>query len=137
MAISGMQSSNCFKNWEVDLIQCADVIVLSHDSMNGGRRLESITRNELPDEVVTIDEFTSVFVKLELRKPLILDVKNVSNPSLWPELKKAARSIKEKGNIQVWFIIDGGSTDAHTGICDFMGGEFDVMLYRHGGPLCI
>jgi hypothetical protein len=132
-----MQSSNCFKNWEVDLNQSADVIVLSHDSMNGSRRLESMMRNELPDEVVTLDEFTSAFVKLELRKPLILDIKNVSNPGLWPEMKKAARSIKEKGNIQVWFIIDSGATDAHTGICDFMGGEFDIMLYRQGGPLCI
>jgi hypothetical protein len=133
-AISDRQSSACFKNWEVDLNQSADVIVLSHDSIYEGRHLESITRNELPDEIVTLGEFTSAFVEINLTKPLIMDIKNVSNPSLWPELKQAARSIKEEGKIQVWFIIDGVATDAHTGICEFMEGEFDIMLYR---PLCI
>jgi hypothetical protein len=121
----------------VDLNQSADVIVLTHDSIHEGKHLESITRNELPDKIVTLAEFTSAFVKLNLTKPLILDIKNVSNPSLWPELKQAARSIKAEGKIQVWFIIDDGATDAHAGICEFMGGEFDIMLYRQGGPLCI
>jgi hypothetical protein len=50
-------------------------------------------RNELPDKIVTLDEFTSAFVKLNLRKPLILDIKNVSNPRLWPALQQAARSV--------------------------------------------
>lgn len=136
-AIADRQSSDCFKNWEADLNQSADVIVLSHDSVNASRRLESIPRNELPDELVTLGEFTSVFVKLKPQKPLILDIKNVSNPKLWPELKQAARSIKQEGNVQVWFIIDAEAADAHSGICEFMGGEFDIMLYRQGGPLCI
>jgi hypothetical protein len=136
-AIADQQSSDCFKNWEADLYQSADVIVLSHDSDNEGRPLVSMTRNELPDEKVTLDEFTAAFVKLNLRKPLILDIKNVSNPSLWPALKQAARSIKGEGQIPVWFIIDGEAADAHAGICEFMAGEFDIMLYRQGGPLCI
>lgn len=136
MAISGKQSSACFKNWEVDLTQSADEIVLGHDPKIGNKRLDSIARNELPYEMVTLTEFTSAFLKLDLRKPLIFDIKNVTNPGLWPQLKQAARSIKEKGNIEVWFIIEGGVADAHTGICDFMGREFDIMLYRQGGPLC-
>ena len=136
MAISSMQSSDCFKNWEVDLNQAVDVIVLSHDSAFGDRDLGSLSRDQLPEGISTLDEFTSALLKLDLQKPLILDIKKVSNPDLWPEMRKAARTIKERGKISVWFIIDGNDADAHAGICDFLNGEFEVMLYRKGGPLC-
>jgi hypothetical protein len=85
---------------------------------------------------LTLDEFASAFVKLNLQKPLIFDIKKVTNPKLWPELKKVARNIEEESNISVWFIIDSDVSDAHAGICKFIGGEFDIMLYRQGGPLC-
>ena len=136
MAISSMQSSECFKNWEVDLNQAADVIVLSHDSTFGGRDLGLLSRDQLPEGISTLDEFASALVKLDLQKPLILDIKKVSNPDLWPEMRKAARTIKQHGKIPVWFTIDDIVADAHAGICAFLNGEFEVMLYRRGGPLC-
>ncbi|HRZ29202.1 MAG TPA: hypothetical protein P5295_20520, partial [Spirochaetota bacterium] len=52
---------------------------------------------------------------------------NVSNPKLWTELKQAARSIREEGNVQVWFIIDAEAAEAHSGICEYIGGEFDII----------
>jgi hypothetical protein len=137
MAISSMQSSDCFKNWEVDLNQAADVIVLSHDSTFGGRDLGLLSRDQLPEGISTLDEFASALVKLDLQKPLILDIKKVSNPDLWPEMRKAARTIKQHGKIPVWFTIDDIVADAHAGICAFLNGEFEVMLYRRGGPLCV
>ncbi len=112
MAISSMQSSHCFKNWEVDLSQAADVIVLSHDSVFGGRHLGSLSRDQLPKKIFTLDEFAAALVQLDLQKPLILDIKKVSNPDLWPEMRKAARMIKEQGKIPVWFIIDSHDAGA-------------------------
>jgi hypothetical protein len=135
-AIADLQSSRCFKNWELDLNQSQDYVVLSHDGIIEGVALETIETKELPTPIVSLDAFVSAFVKLKLSKPLIFDIKNVSNPEFWPELRQAARKIRDFGGIPVWFTLSEEASESHVGICSFMNGEFDVMLYPREGPMC-
>ncbi len=136
VGVERMQASRCFKAWETDLHQGTDAVLLSHDPVYRGYQVNRLRADDLPEGLVTLSEFTEAFLRLDLTRPLILDIKDVSNHVLWEQLRNAARTIESEGGIPVWFLISDAAADAHQGLCDFLNGEFEILLYGRKGSLC-
>ena len=135
-AIESRQDSKCFKNWEFDLNQAKDGVVLFHDNSFQGRAVIGLSVSELPMGTLDTKVFAVEFAKLNIVKPVIIDIKNILNPSCWVTAIELARSIRSGHQVDVWFTTSSQQAKRMTGICSVIAGEFDIMLYRQGGRLC-
>lgn len=132
--IASMQGSNCFKHWEFDVTPSANGLVLMHDIWYGFQFTSRLKKEDLPAD--SLADFLEAFHALDISKPLMIDLKTVTEKDDLLELKDAALAIKNKHDIDVWFITDHISALFMKDACDILGKEFDIMLYFKGGKLC-
>ena len=135
-ALESMQKERCFKNWEFDINQSKDSVVLAHDMHIDNVDLISVEANNLPDGIITLDKFISSFASLNVTKPVVFDIKNIPDQRYWPSLLSSAVAIKNQHGVDVWFIMSSEVSEKHQGFCQIVNDRFDVMLYRRGGHLC-
>ena len=135
-AIESMQKDRCFKNWEFDINQSKDSVVLAHDMHISNVALIYIETSNLPDGMITLDKFISSFASLNVTKPVVFDIKNIPDQRYWPSLLNSAVAIKNQHGVDVWFIMSSEVSEKHQGFCQLVNDSFDVMLYSRGGYLC-
>lgn len=133
--IESMQSSRCFKNWEFDVNQTEDSLVLWHDSVHNNVPLLNTKAKDLPN-APGLSQFVDAFEDIDVVKPVVIDLKTEITALDWEELLRTARTIREKHEVPVWFLISPHLAKNSSQPCAFIAGEFDVLLYRRGGPLC-
>ena len=133
--IAPLQESKCFKNWEFDVNQTADIIILRHDSTYNNIPLLNI-KSEKISNALSLTEFVLAFDPIDVKKPVVIDLKSEISAFDWVLLIESARRIREKHKVPIWFIISQKLTGGSADTCQQVGGEFDILLYRKGGPLC-
>ena len=132
--IASMQDSDCFKHWELDVTSASDGLVLMHDIWFGFNLTSNVKTSDLA--VDSLQDFVAAFEQVNVTKPLMIDIKTVTNKNHLIELKAAAEKIQEKHNVDIWFITDQVSAFFMPEVCNVLGSDFDVMLYFKGGRLC-
>ena len=133
-AIESKQSSNCFKNWEFDVNQTADDIILWHDSTYNNVPLINTGTEKF--EAPTLKEFVLAFESLNVTKPVVIDLKTEIAELDWHKLLEAARSIRNQHEVPVWFLISPNLASNSLEVCGMVDQEFDILLYRRGGRVC-
>lgn len=78
--IESQQNSSCFKNWEFDLTESGEGLVLLNFSQYSGSSVSRLTLDELPDGVVVVSQLLREFSRINVSKPIIIDLKEIKSP---------------------------------------------------------
>lgn len=136
LGIAPLQRSNCFKNWEFDLNQALDSLVLFHDSAHNGKDISLLRRDELPEKTIDIDELSTAIQQIEMTKPVIIDLKTIRAANHWYRIRDLADQISKEQGVGVWFITSMENAKQMTGFCDIIRGRYQLLLYNQGGQFC-
>ncbi|MFT4613026.1 MAG: hypothetical protein ACI9NT_000160 [Bacteroidia bacterium] len=136
LGIAHMQRSPCFKNWEFDLTESADGLVLRHDSQYNGLSVSALSLEDLPKATVSASQLLKAFSLRVATKPIIIDLKTLKTLPGLRQAKNIAEQLSATQTVDVWFIASKENTERGPDLCSVLGADFEVLLYSQGGPYC-
>lgn len=134
--IEGQQQSRCFKNWEFDLTESADGLVLLNSSNYNGLAVADLSVSDLPDGVVPPSQLISEFSRIVAIKPVVIDLKVIRSPQALRDAKRVAENLAASQDVEIWFIASEDNARQMPEVCAVLGADFDLLLYSRGGIYC-
>ncbi|WP_432474425.1 hypothetical protein [Amphritea sp. HPY] len=136
IAVAPLQDQPCFKYWEFDVGQTEDSLMLWHDLRIGETLLMNLSSDRLPGYAPSLQQFEDSFHWLRVIRPVVIDLKLITDQRRWPRLRQLARNIRDQHDVPVWFITETAFVEVYTDLCDMLKGEFDIRLYGGKGDFC-
>lgn len=134
--IESLQGSPCFKNWEFDLTESADGLVLRNQSDHMGLPVSAFSIDNLPRGTVTASQLVREFSRVTAIKPIVIDLKKINSLQAMKEAKSVATQLALTQQTDIWFIASKLNASRMPQPCELLGGDFDLLLYSRGGDYC-